>query len=318
MGVSNQRSGLARRGRSLVVFPGALGDFVCFAAALEAVTRRDGAAPVLLVKASLAPLVRGLGLGEPLPLEGPAGAWLFSASPPPEADAHFAAFESIECFTGHGVREVEENVARWAGARGRVHPFRPQRSLHLAVHFLERIGASRTVGGAARWSVPPDLVARGARLVGDGSNEPPPLVVQPGSGGVEKRWSREGFRRIALRLRERGQPVAVVLGPAEEGEGSFWREVGLAVVECPPLDVLAGLLSHAAACLGNDSGTSHLAAAVGAPGIALFGPTDESLWRPLSPCWQALRLSVWSGLDEVPDSGVLDAIERVLWARLTG
>ncbi|MEE9264659.1 MAG: glycosyltransferase family 9 protein, partial [Vicinamibacteria bacterium] len=43
------------------------------------------------------------------------------------------------------------------------------------------------------------------------------------------------------------------------------------------------VLSQAGVYVGNDSGVSHLAAASGAPTIALFGPTDPSMWAPLGP-----------------------------------
>jgi len=45
--------------------------------------------------------------------------------------------------------------------------------------------------------------------------------------------------------------------------------------------VLAGVLAGAETYLGNDSGVSHLAAAVGTPTLALFGPTDARHFRPV-------------------------------------
>ena len=50
-----------------------------------------------------------------------------------------------------------------------------------------------------------------------------------------------------------------------------------------PLDQLAALLARTGLHLGNDAGVSHLAAAVGAPTVCLFGPTDASCWAPLGP-----------------------------------
>jgi heptosyltransferase-2/heptosyltransferase-3 len=40
------------------------------------------------------------------------------------------------------------------------------------------------------------------------------------------------------------------------------------------------MLTHCAAYIGNDSGVTHLAAAAGIPTIAIFGPTDETVWAP--------------------------------------
>src|SRR5262249_43069922 len=48
------------------------------------------------------------------------------------------------------------------------------------------------------------------------------------------------------------------------------------------LELLAGVLTLAQACVCNDSGAMHLAAAVGAPVVAIFGPTIEASTRPLT------------------------------------
>jgi ADP-heptose:LPS heptosyltransferase len=46
------------------------------------------------------------------------------------------------------------------------------------------------------------------------------------------------------------------------------------------LRTLAALLRRGKCFIGNDSGITHLAAAVGTPSIALFGPTDPGVWGP--------------------------------------
>ena len=56
-----------------------------------------------------------------------------------------------------------------------------------------------------------------------------------------------------------------------------------------PLRRLAAALAGARLLLGNDAGVSHLAAAAGAPTLALFGPTDPALWAPVGPCVRTLR-----------------------------
>src|SRR5207249_2904287 len=58
--------------------------------------------------------------------------------------------------------------------------------------------------------------------------------------------------------------------------------LGAAEVRGWPLVDLAALLARAALYLGNDSGVSHLAGAVGAAGVVLFGPTEGRRWRPLA------------------------------------
>ncbi len=61
------------------------------------------------------------------------------------------------------------------------------------------------------------------------------------------------------------------------------------VARALPLRVLGALLSRAGVFVGNDSGVSHLAAATGAPTLALFGPTDPGLWSPLGQRVRVLR-----------------------------
>jgi ADP-heptose:LPS heptosyltransferase len=51
-----------------------------------------------------------------------------------------------------------------------------------------------------------------------------------------------------------------------------------------PLDELAAILKQCSLYVGNDSGITHLAAAVGTPVVALFGPTDPGVWGPRGKC----------------------------------
>jgi hypothetical protein len=50
-----------------------------------------------------------------------------------------------------------------------------------------------------------------------------------------------------------------------------------------PLSRLAALLVECSGYVGNDSGVSHLAAALGVPTAAVFGPTDPAVWAPVGP-----------------------------------
>ena len=47
-----------------------------------------------------------------------------------------------------------------------------------------------------------------------------------------------------------------------------------------PILMLAGVIQRSRVYLGNDSGVTHLAAAVGTPTLALFGPTSPAVWAP--------------------------------------
>jgi ADP-heptose:LPS heptosyltransferase len=50
-----------------------------------------------------------------------------------------------------------------------------------------------------------------------------------------------------------------------------------------PLVHLAAVLKASIAYLGNDSGITHLAASLGFPTVALFGPTNPTVWGPRGP-----------------------------------
>ncbi|MGH7822791.1 MAG: glycosyltransferase family 9 protein [Candidatus Binatia bacterium] len=294
--------------QALVIFPGALGDFICFVPALRELARRAGATPTLLVKESLAPLVREAGIAAPRAIEGREGSWLFSADPPPEAREFFGRFAVVECFTGHGVPEVEANLRRSGAAHVGIHPFRPPSPEHIAAHFLRCIGAATTPLPEVHLELP-RARASAPRVP---LNRKPALVVHPGSGGVVKRWSREGFARIASTwARERGDAV-VILGPAESAESPFWEASAVMTAVGLDLPGLASALAGAELYLGNDSGASHLAGALGMRGIVVFGPTAPELWRPLSSRLSVFRPKPWTRLDEAAPEEVIRSLDREL------
>lgn len=114
-----------------------------------------------------------------------------------------------------------------------------------------------------------------------------PICIHPGSGGARKCWPIEGFIEIARCLTERSIDVQFVLGPAEIERWPPSRIDELFTIAptatLHDIDALCELLMECRAFLGNDSGVSHLAAWLGLPVVALFGPTDASIWRPLGP-----------------------------------
>jgi heptosyltransferase III len=105
-------------------------------------------------------------------------------------------------------------------------------------------------------------------------------AIHPGSGSARKNWPLERFVELAERLVERGRRIAWVIGPADPGVGAL---PGGVIWDCLPLPVLATKLAHCRLFVGNDSGITHLAAAVGCHTVALFGESDPRVWAPRGP-----------------------------------
>jgi ADP-heptose:LPS heptosyltransferase len=103
------------------------------------------------------------------------------------------------------------------------------------------------------------------------------IAVHPGSGSRRKNWPRDQFMALARALEKRGETIVWVLGPSEHEfalplAAREWRD--------GDLPTLAARLARCRCYIGNDSGVTHLAAAVGCPTIALFGVSDAEIWAP--------------------------------------
>jgi ADP-heptose:LPS heptosyltransferase len=134
------------------------------------------------------------------------------------------------------------------------------------------------------------------------------VVVHPGSGGRRKNWPVDRFAELVRRIAESGIGTPLLVeGPAERSAASELRrllgERPFPWLVQPPLQALAGVLSLAAGYVGNDSGVSHLAAAVGCPGVVIFGPTNAAHWRPLGPKVEVV--SHGAELSRIPPEEVL-------------
>jgi len=119
----------------------------------------------------------------------------------------------------------------------------------------------------------------------------PVLILAPGSGAREKNWPVSSFAAVAewWRKQEEGEPL-VVLGPVEEERGGFeplLRQYTAA--RNLTLAELAAIIVRGDLYLGNDSGITHLAAALDLPVCVLWGESIETVWRPRGSHVQLLR-----------------------------
>lgn len=128
-----------------------------------------------------------------------------------------------------------------------------------------------------------------------------------------KRWTDEGWRGLAAALAARGLAVVATGGPDERAAlDALWT----ARADIKRLDgvlswpELAALIRDAAVYVGPDTSVTHVAAATGAPTVALYGPTDPRLWGPwptggLDPSWAPAgtvqnRHNVWLVQNPLP------------------
>lgn len=135
----------------------------------------------------------------------------------------------------------------------------------------------------------------------------PLICVAPGAGAPFKIWPAERFAALLQRLTGPhgalpGAMVAALGGPGEEALGEralrgLDRERAVNLAGRSDLLSTAALLEGARLYIGNDSGLTHLAAAAGAPTLALFGPTPDQLYRPWGP-----NAAVVRGEDAPPPS----------------
>ena len=123
------------------------------------------------------------------------------------------------------------------------------------------------------------------------------VIIHPGSGGARKNWPLDRYRALAAMLEREGRHVTWSLGPAEREHAAF---ASLSPALDPmPLTQLARHLAAARLYIGNDSGITHLAAAVGCPAIAIFGATNPGVWAPLGNHVTLLHNPDWPTVDAV-------------------
>ncbi len=106
------------------------------------------------------------------------------------------------------------------------------------------------------------------------------VVLSPGGGWVSKCWPAERYRELCGGLWRRHRiPIVVNEGPGEEGlaaeviRGSAPATI---ITLKPAVPELCALLAQARTVVAADTGPLHLAAALGTPVVALFGPTDPA------------------------------------------
>ena len=224
------------------------------------------------------------------------GGWhrLFSDGElPPPAGKTLAGAHTIFTFLGQPNDDWSRNV-RAINPEVNLHYLRTQPPANFAGHASEYLLESLSSTPAVQKAVEQILRSVADRGLGvRTSNEL--TLIHPGSGSREKCWPIPHFTELAKRLTASGHTVRFLIGEVERERfsASDLRQLMSAapVVEPQNLIELYRELTFARAFIGNDSGPTHLASIMGVPTIALFGPTDPAVWKPLGPRVQVLRES---------------------------
>ena len=236
--------------RRLIIRPGAIGDFIVSLPAL--VHLRTAYTEVWTAEANL-PLVRFADVKRSIVSAGLDRFGLLNAD---DVIARLRAFDAIVSWYGAGRPDFRDLVCE-AGLPFEFHAALPQ-GMHAVDYYAAQVGLGP--GAVPRIETGP-VERHGAVVVHPFASSPGKRLLSPNAG--------------------RAFPDAVTLrGPEEELAGSIFM---------PDLFDLAKFIAGARAYIGNDSGITHLAAAVGTPTVAVFGPTDPAVWGPRGPRVRIVR-----------------------------
>ncbi len=233
--------------RRLVIRPGAIGDVIVALPSLLAANANE-----IWTPAALVPLLRLAGFEHVRAISG--------------TGLDLVSIRGLEACPA--LREFDE-ILSWYGTHH--DDFRVAVSA-LPIRFFEALPSPGSILHSTDFFLRQLRASEGERSrIGVARERADYAVIHPFSGGRRKNWPLEWFREVARSL---PMEVRWTASPEEPLDGATRFE---------DLAELAKFLAAARLYIGNDSGISHLAAAVGTPTIAIFGPTEPRVWGPRGP-----------------------------------
>jgi ADP-heptose:LPS heptosyltransferase len=278
---------------ALVLFPGALGDFVCFLPALEFLAERTSID--LLARTEFSEIVAGRVKVGSLERFEVRHLFVSGGGSDDKVRRFFENYSFTYSWMGSGDLTFRQELQAATQGRLRQFQFYPRNShMHQADYYLSCLQAD-SIPSMPHIPVMPDANQWAKVYWAKNSlNSKPVLSIAPGSGAREKNWPVISFEAIARWWRERvGGSVIVILGPVEEERGGYESlcHHGL-TIRGNTLGRLAATLARCSLYVGNDSGISHLAAALAVPTAAIFGPSSVNQWAPRGSTVLVLRHEV--------------------------
>jgi heptosyltransferase II len=188
---------------------------------------------------------------------------------------------------------------------------KPRGAVHQVDYYRRLVSALGIANGARepRLTIPAEAASSAGLLLAEHGWTPgtPLLAIAPGAAfGGAKRWIPERFAQVGAALAASRGATTVIVGSAAE-QATAWaiaQEAGkiggraadsgvINLAGRTDLPQLCAVLAQCAACVSNDSGAMHVAAAAGVPVVALFGPTREQETAPVGTRCSVMTAPVW-------------------------
>ena len=151
------------------------------------------------------------------------------------------------------------------------------------------------------------------------------VLLNPGAGWGAKQWPAERYGQVATKLADQGLTSLINFGPGEEtlAQAVESSSEGTAKRICCSIAELIVLTRRARLFIGGDTGPMHLAAALGIPVVAVFGPTNPArngpfntrsivLRNPQSPTTHSRTSEPDPGILQISSDEVVDAARQLL------
>ena len=298
------------RGKILVVRGGAIGDFILTLPALAALRGQFPQSWLeVLGYPHIVPLAIEGGLVNAVrSIEARALAGFFArhGELDPDLIDYFSEFDLIVSYLYDPDEIFQENVAKCITGQFIAGPHRPDEDtgVHAAKVFLQPLERLAIFEADP---VPRLALAAPVRPSAQ-------LALHPGSGSESKNWPEAKWNEFIGRLLEETPFSFLMVGGEAEGDRlqRLARELPgsrITLAQSLPLPELARRLEGCVAFVGHDSGISHLAAALGLPGVLLWGETAEEIWRP--PSEKMLVIRGPTGLASLEVTRVIEALQQV-------
>jgi len=217
----------------------------------------------------------------------------------PEHTVQFLrGFDRVVSFLGGRTEIVSKRLAEVS--QREVFPVHPRPAPGLTTHIvgqwadqLRGYGLAVEVDAVLRLGISEREALRACLRLRIGTSKSRIALCHPGSGGLAKCCPLEALEGFVAAKQAQGWSAAWMIGPDELER--FGQEYARRLERTAPVlyeesvETAADLICGADAFIGNDAGMTHVAAFCSIPTIALFGPTDRAVWRPLGQRCSVLR-----------------------------